>query len=56
MNAMKKPYGAPVVRTLGAAELIESLGPVSCGSASQPTGFGDPPSVVGRVTGNRGMN
>jgi hypothetical protein len=57
MNAKKKTYGTPEVRTLSAAQLLESLGPVSCGSSTVPSGLADFPGVTGRVSGgNRGMN
>lgn len=45
-------YVKPTVRTLSARQLLESLGPVSCGSATGQFGGTDPVTdPVGRSAG-----
>lgn len=52
----KTIYTRPEIRTLGAAQLLESLGPVSCGSANLPTEVVAPPVTVGRGGGSNRFN
>lgn len=51
----KTIYEKPEVRTLSAHQLVESLGPVSCGSAECPSsGVESLTGPVGRRGGNFG--
>jgi hypothetical protein len=49
---MPKEYVKPTVKTLGADDIVEAMGPVSCGSgANRPNPVED---TVGPKTGNSG--
>jgi len=54
-----RSYVKPAIKTLTTGEILESLGPVSCGSGIPPTGPGsaiDPFGVGNNSDGYKGMN